>query len=215
MKNTSKDLEARRDLYKLLSMGYNFPNQGMYEEIKNKNYLSRIEKAVFDIDLKIDDDKKNRHDEFLSLKDISYENFEAEYISSFEANIPQPKCSLYEGHYRKQIGRNNVLLELKAFYKNFGLEKAEIFKDSEDHISIELEFMHFLIFKEWQSTTQLEIDKVPYLNCQSDFVDRHLSKWIFEFCKNVKKNVKLGFFLILSNITSELVKSDIKRLNLK
>ena len=194
-------------------MGFSYPNEKMYDEIKSKNYLSGIKKSLFDIDLKIEDDKHIGFEEILSLKDISYDSFEAGYISSFEANVPQPKCSLYEGHFRKEVSRNNILLELKAFYQNFGLEKSDVFKDYDDHISMELEFMHFLTFKEWQSS-ETKLDKKPYFNCQRDFVERHLSKWIFEFCDKVNNKVELKFFHTLADITHALVKSDIKRLNL-
>jgi putative dimethyl sulfoxide reductase chaperone len=213
MKNSISDLEVRRDLYKLLSIAFNYPNENVFNEIKEKKYLYDLRKLLSEIDLNIEIDMYEDFEGALSLKDISFENFEANYISFFEANVPKIKCSLHEGHYRNKLGRNNILIELKAFYKNFGLEKAEIFKDSEDHISIELEFMHFLLFKEWQST-KTKIDKTPYIKCQKDFVDRHLSKWISEFSKNVKEHVDFNFFNIISDICENFLSSEIIRLEL-
>ena len=63
--------------------------------------------------------------------------------------------------------------DLVRFYDYFGYQLDEEFQWQMDHLSIELEFMHFLIIGELQSDN----DKLSFQLGQVDFLEKHLINW--------------------------------------
>src|SRR3990172_870421 len=95
------------------------------------------------------------------------------YVSTFEVGIGRPYCPLYEGSHRS--GRIKLMEDLVRFYEHFGLIARP--GDHPDHLSAELEFMHYLAFKE--AAALAHVGPVPDLQrAQRDFLDRHLCKWL-------------------------------------
>jgi len=200
---------TRSFIYKLLAIGYSYPVLESYEDIKNGTFWIKIKenieqllsetlnKAVFEVK------------DGLFLPDISFEAFESEYLNAFETNIPKPSCSLYESSYASETNRGGLLLELKGFYENFGLNISKNFKELEDRITAELEFMHFLTFKQVQAKEQ-GLDITPYLKAQKDFLERHLGKWIPKFRMDVEEKIKFPFFRNLALLTDAFIASEIQ-----
>ena len=207
-------LSGKMELYKMISIGFHYPDLSIYNDIKNQKFLLAFENAWYNVT----NDEKKFSDKsllnILSLKDISFEDFESNYITDFEATVPGSGCSLYERHYLINEKFNTLLLELKAFYKNFELNKSPEFNESEDHIVFELEFMHFLIFKELQAIEE-GIDKKPYQNCRYDFLARHLTKWIPELANKSSNQLKSEFHSNLIRLLKDLVDSDFNDLKLE
>ena len=66
------------------------------------------------------------------------------------------------------------MVELVRFYNYFGLRITPGLMP--DHVTVELEFMHYLAHQEaqaWQSGD----DRESYLRAQRDFLERHLNGW--------------------------------------
>lgn len=91
-----------------------------------------------------------------------------DYIRLFEVGTGRPFCPLYEGAHRG--GRMKIMEELVRFYEHFGLKPAT--GDQPDHLCAELQFMHYLAFK------QAAAPSADLLLAQRDFVYRHLAKWL-------------------------------------
>jgi DMSO reductase family type II enzyme chaperone len=101
------------------------------------------------------------------------ENLQQAYVSTFEVGVGRPYCPLYEGSHRS--GRMKLMEELVRFYEHFGLITRP--GDHPDHLCAELEFMHYLAFKDAAALAHL--DPVPDLRrAQRDFLDRHLCNWL-------------------------------------
>jgi DMSO reductase family type II enzyme chaperone len=95
------------------------------------------------------------------------------YVTLFDVGTGKPFCPLYEGSHRH--GRVKLMEELVRFYEHFGLQSLS--GDHPDHICAELEFMHYLAFKEAASLSHGE--EQPGLQAaQSDFLARHLTRWL-------------------------------------
>ena len=73
----------------------------------------------------------------------------AEFSRIFGHSVSN-ECPPYETEYGKShvFQKSQGLGDIAGFYKAFGLEASDKAKERHDHISIELEFMYFLIFKE-------------------------------------------------------------------
>ena len=208
--NTQVPVAATRSLiYKLLAIGYSYPVLESYEDIKNGAFWIKVKENIEQISSEILNKAILEVKEGLFLPDISFEAFESEYLNTFETNIPNPSCSLYEGSYATEANRGGILLELKGFYENFGLNISKNFKELEDRITAELEFMHFLTFKQAQAKEQ-GLDVMPYLKAQKDFLERHLGNWIPKFRMDVENKIKSPFFRNLALLTDAFIASEVQ-----
>jgi TorA maturation chaperone TorD len=72
--------------------------------------------------------------------------------------------------------------DLVRFYEYFGYQLNDEFQWQMDHLSIQLEFMHFLIVGESQVTE----DKLSYQLGQLDFSIKHLMNWVPKLVERIK-----------------------------
>lgn len=100
-------------------------------------------------------------------------------------------------------------MDILKRYADVGLTTSESFKDIPDHIRAELEFMHFLIFKEIEATKKEDVnDFNNFLNNQQSFLEQHLCAWIADFAENVVNNAQTSFYQNLARATEVFVKND-------
>lgn len=93
------------------------------------------------------------------------------YLAAFDPAVSREACSLHEGVYATR-DRNALFEELVRFYGFFGLEREEV-AELPDHLTVELEFMHFLTFLEHHQAEQgRAVDDLR--RAQRDFLERHL-----------------------------------------
>ena len=136
------------------------------------------------------------------LKKVELE-LATEYASLF-LNAGRHPVFPYESVYTSeerllmQEARDEVLSE----YRQEGLDKIRGFKEPEDHIAIELEFMSYLC----QKTIDL-IEKgdkeaaLAYLSKQKDFLEKHLMVWVPAFCDDLEQAAKSDFYRGIARLT--------------
>ena len=129
---------------------------------------------------------------------------ESDYVALFDGGQPGLFKSPYEGLWDSQKKRGELLHEVLMFYKHFGLE---IGNELPDHAALELEFMHFLTFKEAEARNDSK-DFTPYLKAQEDFFTRHLNNWLPDFCESLIKVSPNPFYRKLGEITIEFLCSE-------
>ncbi|MCI0475274.1 MAG: molecular chaperone TorD family protein [Anaerolineales bacterium] len=134
----------------------------------------------------------------------------AEYAALF-LNASQkpvhPFESVYtsEEHLLMQRARDEVLQE----YRRAGLERIQEFKEPEDHIALEFEFMANLCNKTLEAL-QIQ-DKTAArasLEWQKRFFDEHLSVWIPRFCNDLARLAQSGFYRGIALLTAELLETE-------
>lgn len=102
-------------------------------------------------------------------------------------------CSLYGADY-DDGARLRLLEELVRFYNFFGLTAEDApAHERPDHLSAELDFMHFLCFQEAQCADDDEtVD--DYRRAQRDFLEHHLGKWAPLLRSRLQKHQSLPFY---------------------
>lgn len=97
----------------------------------------------------------------------------AEYIEAFDMAASNEAASIHETGY-VDMDRSALFEELVRFYEHFGLRRNQ---DAElpDHISVELEFMHFLGELERHALERGD-DVESVRRAERDFIDRHLRR---------------------------------------
>jgi len=120
---------------------------------------------------------------------------------------PHPSESVYTSTERliMQKARDDVLM----IYRSMGLEKFDKFREPEDHIAIELQFMTYMCGK---TSEALKSDKnaeaKKYLEVQRDFLNDHLVKWVPMFVADILKGARREFYKAVGKITRGYVQMD-------
>jgi len=132
---------------------------------------------------------------------VSADDFQAEYNRLFEVGtMSGPPCPLFGGLYDRD--RMRVMEELIRFYNYFGLGLAQ--GQLPDHVTVELEFMHYLTYKEAEAG-QKSGDPASYQRAEKDFLDRHLGKWVPVLHQKLVKCQPLPFFGVLVAWTEDFL----------
>ncbi|WP_018990722.1 molecular chaperone TorD family protein [Aromatoleum toluclasticum] len=132
----------------------------------------------------------------------------SDFNTAFDPSVSEQACSLREGAYAG--GDQSALFEeLMRFYGFFGLgrdERAEM----PDHLSVELEFMHFLTHQQECSAGQPEA-RESLLRAQRDFLSRHLLRLV----SGVRSALKSGSSACrdLIELTAAFVDEDLQELS--
>lgn len=210
----TKEPLFRSNLYRLLSKGFRYPSPLMYKTFQNGEFFTELWDNISSLP-HLEEIRVMKNRMFIkaegNLKDITYEDFEVKFVETFDAG---PICPPYEGFYRDEP-RTAIMLEISEFYRYFGLvmRQEEDKREFPDHISAELEFIHFLTFKEAEILRNCK-DENPneYLLAQKDFLERHLIKWVPEFCRKLQKSPSAPFYALLAQITSMFIRCELEML---
>jgi DMSO reductase family type II enzyme chaperone len=206
MNPTTRTAVARSNFYAQLAAGFGYPNREAFAAIADGSYRADL---THSLDLAAPLLLPTLATDVLPklATDVPYEEFEAAYLGAFEIDMPRPSVSLYEGSYRQAGNKPDLLIELKGFYDNFGLLVAPELHELEDHITAELEFMHFLAGKEAQAFEQgVPVD--GYLRAQSDFLRRHLADWLPKLAAEVERRTLPPFFVALATLAARFAVAD-------
>jgi TorA-specific chaperone len=121
----------------------------------------------------------------------------AEYARLFLASTGRQLVYAWESAYFADPPRlfGPQFHEVIDAYKSVGYEKPKDFKDPEDHIAPEFDFMAHLCRL---ARTPIESGNVEfavgYLKLQKEFLADHLLRWAGKFCAGVKEKSEMEFY---------------------
>jgi len=110
-----------------------------------------------------------------SLSGAEKNNITADYAKYFEIGSDGKMFHLRE-EVATAVASNKPKEELIRFYEFFGYELQEQFQWQSDHLSMQLEFVRFLIEAQWSSENSER--ESSFLLGQRDFVQRHIANWL-------------------------------------
>jgi DMSO reductase family type II enzyme chaperone len=189
---------ARSSLYHWLATAFSFPTPELSEAFASGRLLEELldVAAALPFPLSTDDDLR-------STPALADGALQQEYIRLFEVGPGRPPCPLYEGVHRN--GRMGIMEELVRFYEHFGLRTEA--GDLPDHLCAELEFMHYLAFKE-AAALHAGTDDIPYRLAQRDFLRRHLNRWLTRLRLRLEELNPPTLYLSLARLAEEACRDD-------
>lgn len=107
---------------------------------------------------------------------------QAEYSGLFEVGSQGPPVPIREDLQTGQ--RSGTREDVVRFYDYFGYVLDEKFAWQPDHLSLQLEFMHYLCFRESEQAEEV----LSYQLAQLDFAERHLVSWVPRFADQVEQH---------------------------
>jgi TorA maturation chaperone TorD len=153
------------------------------------------------------DSSKNLDNE---KKDALLTGLGAEYAGLFLGMGPKPVHLIESIH----LGGAHLLYEqpyheVVQIYKNLGYEKDRTFKEPEDHVAVEFDFMANLC--KWTSKTLDDGDvdaAIRYLNLQKEFLENHITRWVPALCDELSKTANSSFYRALAHLANGFVALD-------
>lgn len=204
----------RSTIYKLLSLAFHYPTEDLIHAFQNGEYMNELLAALSAIphlqSLAAEWDQsaeKSRE----QLNGVSFADFEVNFVRTFDVGTSTPPCPPFEGFYRKEKGQTTIMLEVSEFYKHFGLamDQDDGKRELPDHLCAELEFLHFLSFKETQAREEENSELLEgYLLAQKDFLERHLCQWLPDFAEKLQTSTYEPFYAELARLATDVTKLD-------
>lgn len=118
-----------------------------------------------------------------------------EYTRLFDVGAGGPPCPLYEGSYGG--ARMKTMEECVRFYHHFGLSLSEAPRELPDHLVTELEFLHYLSFREAEALERGE-DPGAFRRAARDFVLRHPGRFTKHLAGRLARARGMAYFRTLT-----------------
>ena len=118
-----------------------------------------------------------------------------------------PFESVYTSEKRllMQSARDEVL----ALYRAAGLSKQDSWKEGEDHIALELEYLQILSQRVVEALCQGDTDTaISWIKASYNFIDVHMAGWVPLFTAEVDKFAKTDFYRGLAFLTEGFLETD-------
>jgi TorA maturation chaperone TorD len=142
----------------------------------------------------------------------------AEYDRVFGLLVPR-ECPPYETEYEKSsepFYRAQQLADIAGFYRAFGLDTSSSRPERPDHISLELEFMAFLLMKK-RLLTGAVCEISGFLRICDDarlsFFRDHLAGWAASFATGLRRKSEDGFYAEVARLLAAFVPIERMTLN--
>jgi len=217
---TTADPDVRSTVYSLLSQAFKYPTPEVFVQFQNGEFLSQLWDQLsmlphFQSLLAEEADQKDKVQR--DLEGVSIEDLQVDYTATFDVGTPQPPCPPYEGVYWKDVERSGLLIRIGEFYKHFGLSmnQAEGTRELADHLCAEMEFLHFLTFKEAQAREEGQEDELlqGYIRAQRDFLKLHPLQWFPHFYAALKANCPISFYVLMGKLLEEITRLELDYLS--
>ena len=197
---------ARSRMYRRLAGACAFPEETLHRSVLSGEMLSEVLAIAAVLPYELPLPEGGALATALAGASADYVEFQSEYIRLFDVGVPRPPCPLSGGLHLGS--RRAVMEEVTRFYNHFGLSLGGESREMPDHITTELEFMHFLTFRE-VATLQGGQDRGPYLRAQRDFLQRHLARWVPQVRAQAEGQKAAPFFLGLIGLAEAFLLADL------
>lgn len=206
-KEVSVRNRQRAECYKLLSACYSVPGQAFIEEGLVDNLGEALE-AVCPQAVPFAKEMSRALADFDMTTELLVD-YSALFIGPFELPAP-PYGSVYLEASKTLMGDSTM--DAVRMYQMGGVEMdRETQKDMPDHISVELEFMYYLLSQEVEAGENSDGENAAkYAGLRTNFMKRHLSAWVFRFVKDVREHAENPFYKNLADCTETFLQSELQ-----
>lgn len=148
------------------------------------------------------------------LSHLERAEYETAYLRVF-THICSPDCNPCETSYvAKHIFQvSQRLSQITGFYRTFGLEVSG---ERPDHISVEVEFLGFLCYREAIETDAGSAEKANMMrSAQRRFIASHIGEWVCPLAALIRRRSGSGPMFALADLLEATLKSEALRLGAK
>jgi putative dimethyl sulfoxide reductase chaperone len=136
------------------------------------------------------------------FSDELFEHMQADYTRLFIGPgkvIAAPCESVYFGEERLTFQEQT--LDVRNWYRRFGLEAEKKYREPDDHIGLELLFLAHLAAQGIQALNEQDNTRFEeILKAQREFLMQHPGAWALTWCSLVEKNARTDFYIGLAHL---------------
>ena len=201
-------METRASMYHLLARVYRVEvDAGFLEELKASKYPQNTGNEKADKGYLMLYGYLSKADE-ATLNELA-----VDYARTFlgrgitDASAAYPYESVYTSlrGLMMQDARDDAL----AMYRSMGLDKNSSWRDAEDHVALEFEFMKYLCLQTIQAIKQDDsFAQSQLIITQHDFFQRHIKNWVPIFAQKIRRYSKTDFYEAFSLVTEAFLEED-------
>lgn len=170
-------IAARSEVYRILSGVFTYPASAEQKGFVLQDAQAALRAVVAELPFPLP-----ALDALTEWGSEAAPDVELEYTRLFDNCSGRPALSLHEKDF-SSVDQKKLWEELIRYYEHFGLRyDLGDCKEWPDHIGIELEFLHYLTFLE---ATVPDAMMEDYVAAESDFLDRHLARWVPGFSRKL------------------------------
>ena len=204
----ANNAKSRGEIYGLLAAVFRQePSKAFVKELRGPG-LSRV---FSDMDIKLGDSF------YTAPEDKVVEELTVEYSRLFIG--PGHHISAHESVFHEIDGDSGGLwgkctVEVKKFIETTGLFYQSAYTGLPDHISVELEFMQSLSMWEADKWRHEDCENAEYVrSVQRMFLDKHMLRWVPQFCAAVATQAQLPFYREMAELTRQYMEFEQQNIN--
>ncbi|RJR33010.1 MAG: molecular chaperone TorD [Desulfobacteraceae bacterium] len=187
----------KADSYRLLAEFYYPPDQGVNE------LIDALAESLIPIHPETAPCFQAMRMENLSLEEL-IGDYSRLFLGPFVTVAP-PYGSVYLDPANGVMGSSTA--HVRDCYLASGLDISDDCGEAPDHISVELEFMHFLCIKEAEAANEGDLDRALHFSRkQGEFIERSMA-WTQEFTERIRARAGTAFYRGVAECTSALISS--------
>ncbi len=205
---------ARSRVYSFLAACFRYPDAESLAEISGHEERTTFTYACAQLAEEKDYRSLRRYCGGLpASRDIDLEKLEDAYQEVFGHTISK-HCPPYETEYGNVhlFQQSDVLADLGGFYNAFGVAPREG-KERLDHISIQLEFLYLVTFKEARALEEGKTEEAEICReAQAAFFEDHFARWAPIFAKRLERKDPEGIYGEAARLLDDFLEAEKKRL---
>ncbi len=185
--------QARADSYRLLATCFCQPDRDLF---LNEGVLSSLAETLRQLCPAAADEASRMKAAFPSGQEELLVEYARLFVGPHELTAP-PYGSVYLDGQREVMGPSTR--EVIRFYQDEGLALDEGHAELPDHITVELEFLYYLITCEIKALRSGDAgESLRLFNKQKNFLDTYVLKWVPRFCRGIEAETALEYYRTLA-----------------
>ena len=196
-----RHLAARADLARLLAASYYEPG----EEFAEEQLFASIREAANGIDPALGAVAQRLESAYA---EADRQELLIDYVRLFHGPpkaLAQPYASVWLSMTTQTVMEDSTVAVMEL-YSEAGFEMAEDFRDLPDHISVELECLYAMLFREAQACRDEQLDvQQAAAALRRRLLRDHLAGWLPEFAAAVIAQAQTPFYRSLAGLTRDYI----------
>ncbi|MCG0278860.1 MAG: molecular chaperone TorD family protein [Thermanaeromonas sp.] len=204
-------LKGREIIYRLLARLYReSPGQDVIKALLAEDTLAQLAQGEANEESRrgcqmMDEELKSQKENLKAFEAKLRQDFTRLFVGPGGIKAP-PWESVYRSRERLLFGEET--LAVRKFYQSFGVSIKNLYREPDDHLSLELEFMSWLCARALEELPRGEWKL--YLEGQKRFLREHLLEWVPAFTKDMENNAETAFFRGLASFTRGFLLQDLE-----
>jgi putative dimethyl sulfoxide reductase chaperone len=184
----SQEAAARSRLYAVFAELFEYPNAERAQDVRSGEIARALGESLAAVDPAL---AAKLDEAALCGAGDGDDDLAVEFTRLFDVGTGGPPCPLYGGLYGG--ARMKTMEEAVRFYNHFGLTMSETPRELPDYLTTELEFLHFLAFREAEAL-ESGSDPGPYRRAARDFLARHPGRFVPKLRGRLDQHEAMPFF---------------------